>query len=57
MVAIKLKLGKFQAADKGQMEQYPRWLDKYETREREEMPLGLILCADASYRAYGAFCG
>nr|QNO43551.1 hypothetical protein HMEJMANM_00020 [Methanosarcinales archaeon ANME-2c ERB4]QNO43624.1 hypothetical protein LAPIAFBC_00031 [Methanosarcinales archaeon ANME-2c ERB4]QNO44703.1 hypothetical protein LCOPCFJD_00002 [Methanosarcinales archaeon ANME-2c ERB4] len=25
------------------------WLDKYETREGEEMPLGLILCADASY--------
>ena len=26
-----------------------RWMDKYEKREREEMPLGLILCADASY--------
>ena len=49
LVAIELKLGKFQAADKGQMELYLRWLDKYEKREREEMPLGLILCADASY--------
>lgn len=57
LVAIELKLGKFQAADKGQMELYLRWLDKYEKREREEMPPGLILCADASYRAYGAFCG
>jgi len=49
LVAIELKLGKFQAADKGQMELYLRWLDKYEKREREEMPLGLILCADKSY--------
>ena len=49
LVAIELKLGKFQAADKGQMELYLRWLDKYEKRLGEEMPLGLILCADASY--------
>jgi len=49
LVAIELKLGKFQAADKGQMELYLRWLDKYEKRECEEIPLGLILCADASY--------
>ncbi|MEA3324659.1 MAG: PDDEXK nuclease domain-containing protein [Euryarchaeota archaeon] len=49
LVAIELKLGKFQAADKGQMELYLRWLDKYEKRESEEMPLGLILCAEKSY--------
>ena len=49
LVAIELKLGKFQAADKGQMEQYPRWLDRYEKREGEEMPPGLILCAEKSY--------
>jgi len=41
-----LELGKFQAADKGQMELYLRWLDKYERRESEESPLGLILCAE-----------
>lgn len=46
LVAIELKLGKFQAADKGQMELYLRWLDKYERRESEESPLGLILCAE-----------
>ncbi|MFZ2410416.1 MAG: PDDEXK nuclease domain-containing protein, partial [Candidatus Methanoperedens sp.] len=46
MVVIELKLGKFQAADKGQMELYLRWLDKYERREGEESPLGLILCAE-----------
>ncbi|MDD5616018.1 MAG: PDDEXK nuclease domain-containing protein [Candidatus Methanoperedens sp.] len=45
LVAIELKLGKFQAQDKGQMELYLRWLDKYEKREGEESPLGLILCA------------
>jgi predicted nuclease of restriction endonuclease-like (RecB) superfamily len=46
LVAIELKLGKFQAKDKGQMELYLRWLDKYERREGEESPLGLILCAE-----------
>lgn len=46
LVAIELKLGKFKAADKGQMELYLRWLDKYEKRAGEESPLGLILCAE-----------
>ncbi len=46
LVAIELKLGKFQAADKGQMELYLRWLDKYERREGEESSPGLILCAE-----------
>ncbi len=48
LVAIDLKLGKFKAADKGQMELYLRWLEKYETRPGEEPPLGLILCAGKS---------
>lgn len=46
LVAIDLKLSKFRAADKGQMELYLRWLDKYERREKEEPPVGLILCAE-----------
>jgi predicted nuclease of restriction endonuclease-like (RecB) superfamily len=46
LVAIDLKIGRFQAADKGQMELYLRWLEKYDTRPGEEPPLGLILCAD-----------
>lgn len=45
LVAIDLKLGKFQAAYKGQMELYLRWLEKYEMVEGENKPIGLILCA------------
>ena len=48
LVAIDLKLGKFQAADKGQMELYLRWLEKYEKQPEEDPPIGLILCADKS---------
>lgn len=48
LVALDLKLGKFQAADKGQMELYLRWLEKHDTRPGEEPPLGLILCAEKS---------
>ena len=45
LIAIELKLGKFKAAYKGQMELYLRWLEKYEKEPGEETPLGLILCA------------
>jgi predicted nuclease of restriction endonuclease-like (RecB) superfamily len=45
LIAIELKLGKFKAAHKGQMELYLRWLEKYEKEPDEETPLGLILCA------------
>jgi len=46
MVAIELKLGSFDAAYKGQMELYMRWLDRYERRQGEEPPIGLILCGE-----------
>jgi predicted nuclease of restriction endonuclease-like (RecB) superfamily len=49
LIAIELKLGKFKASYKGQMELYLRWLDKYEKQEGEETPLGLILCAEGGY--------
>jgi len=45
LVAIDLKIGKFQAADKGQMELYLRWLEENEVQPGEEPPLGLVLCA------------
>lgn len=48
LVAIDLKLGKFQAADKGQMELYLRWLEEHDQCPGEDAPLGLILCADKS---------
>jgi predicted nuclease of restriction endonuclease-like (RecB) superfamily len=48
LVAIELKIDKFKAKYKGQMELYLKWLDKYERQEGEETPIGLILCAEAS---------
>jgi predicted nuclease of restriction endonuclease-like (RecB) superfamily len=45
LVAIDLKLGRFQAQDKGQMELYLRWLQKHQRRPDESSPIGLILCA------------
>ncbi|WP_051230779.1 PDDEXK nuclease domain-containing protein [Epilithonimonas caeni] len=47
LVAIELKLGKFQAKYKGQMELYLKWLNKNEKQEGEETPIGLILCAES----------
>jgi len=47
LVAVELKLEKFQPAHKGQMELYLRWLDKHERAAGEESPIGLILCAEA----------
>lgn len=44
-VAIELKLGEFDASFKGQMELYLAWLEKYESVEGENPPIGLILCA------------
>ena len=46
LVVIELKLGKFKPEHKGKMELYLRWLDKYEKREHEKSPIGLILCSE-----------
>jgi len=48
LVAIELKVGKFQAKHKGQMELYLKWLDRYEKQDGEDSPIGLILCAETS---------
>jgi len=46
LIAIDLKLGKFKAQYKGQMELYLRWLEKHEMEPGEESPLGLLLCTE-----------
>jgi len=48
LVAIELKIGRFKASYKGQMELYLKWLDKYEKVEDENQPVGLILCTETS---------
>ncbi len=48
LVAIELKLGKFEAKHKGQMELYLNWLDRHEKKVGELPPVGLILCAESS---------
>jgi predicted nuclease of restriction endonuclease-like (RecB) superfamily len=44
LVAIDLKIGEFEAAYKGQMELYLRYLEKHEQLDGEATPIGLILC-------------
>lgn len=48
LVAIDLKLDRFKAKYKGQMELYLRYLEKYESEKGEETPIGMILCAEGS---------
>ncbi len=48
LVAIELKIDKFKAKYKGQMELYLKWLDKYEKQKGENSPIGIILCTQAS---------
>ena len=45
LIAIDLKLGRFKAEHKGQMELYLRWLAKHEQETDELTPLGIVLCA------------
>jgi predicted nuclease of restriction endonuclease-like (RecB) superfamily len=48
LIAIELKLDKFKAKYKGQMELYLRWLQQNEMQDGEQTPLGLILCAEGN---------
>jgi hypothetical protein len=48
LVAIELKLDKFQAKYKGQMELYLKWLNRYDKQEDENEPIGLLLCAEGN---------
>jgi hypothetical protein len=49
LVAVDLKLGKFEAAHLGQMELYLRWLEEHEMLPGEARPFGIVLCAGASH--------
>ncbi len=49
LVAIDLKIGEFEAAYKGQMELYLRYLEKHEQLEGENTPIGLILCTGKNH--------
>jgi predicted nuclease of restriction endonuclease-like (RecB) superfamily len=44
LVVIDLKIGEFEAAFKGQMELYLRFLEKHDMLDGELPPIGLILC-------------
>jgi len=48
LVVIELKIGKFKAQYKGQMELYLKWLNRYEKQEGEKPPIGLIFCTESS---------
>ncbi len=48
LVAVELKIGSFEAKYKGQMELYLNWLNRYERGEKENSPIGLILCTETS---------
>ena len=48
LIAIDLKMGKFKAGYKSQMELYLRWLEKNEMQPDEATPLGLLLCTEGS---------
>jgi hypothetical protein len=54
LVVIDLKLGKFTHADAGQMHMYLNYAAEHWTREGENPPVGLILCArkDAALAKY-----
>jgi hypothetical protein len=43
-----LKTGKFKPQYKGQIELYLKWLDRYERKDGENAPVGLILCTESS---------
>ena len=48
LVAIELKLGRFQPQHKGQMELYLKYLQQYEKQPHENSPIGLLLCSEGN---------
>ena len=50
LVAVELKREQFDASFSGQMKLYLKWLNRYERKEGEGEPIGLILCAGGNNR-------
>jgi predicted nuclease of restriction endonuclease-like (RecB) superfamily len=50
LVAVELKRGQFDASYAGKMKLYLKWLNRYERKEGEHEPIGLILCAGGNHR-------
>ncbi|GHS91899.1 DUF1016 domain-containing protein [Bacteroidia bacterium] len=48
LIAIDLKLGKFQPKYKGQMELYLKYLQKHDQQPHENSPVGLLLCSEGN---------
>lgn len=48
LVAVELKVGKFKPAYAGQMRFYLKWLNRYERKEDENAPIGLLLCTEGN---------
>lgn len=53
LIAVGLKLGRFQAQDNGQRERSLRSLERHEVRPGEEPPRDVILCAEKSREHVG----
>jgi len=49
LVAIELKIGRFNAEYVGKMNLYLSLLDKFEKKENENQSIGIILCADRDH--------
>lgn len=48
LIAVELKVGKFKPSYQGRMNFYLKWLDRHERQPDENLPIGLILCTEAS---------
>lgn len=48
LIAVELKVGKFEPSYQGQMNFYLKWLDRHERQADENPPIGLILCTATS---------
>jgi predicted nuclease of restriction endonuclease-like (RecB) superfamily len=49
LIAIELKMREFKPQDKGQIELYLRWLEKYEMQPGENPPIGIVLCSEKAH--------